>query len=65
LPSFCTGCGSTAPNSDGQRRLPINLRSRATFPRVAGKTTSLPGRWRWCDRPWLCEARESKTHFTH
>ena len=22
--------------------------------------TSLPGRWRWCDRPWLCDARESK-----
>ena len=35
--SFCTVCGSTAPNSDGQRRLPINLRSRATFPRVAGE----------------------------
>ena len=25
------------PNSNGQRRPPINLRSRATFPRVAGK----------------------------
>jgi hypothetical protein len=22
--------------------------------------TSLPGRWRWCDRPWLCDAQESK-----
>jgi hypothetical protein len=31
LPSFCTGCGSTAPNSAGhQRRLPINLHSRTT-----------------------------------
>jgi len=37
LLSFCTGCGSTAPNSDGQRRSPINLLSRATFPRVAGE----------------------------
>jgi hypothetical protein len=37
LLSFCTGCGSTAPNSNGQRRPPINLRSRTTFPRVAGK----------------------------
>ena len=27
LLSFCTGCGSTAPNSNGQRRPPINLRS--------------------------------------
>ena len=27
--------------------------------------TSLPGRWRWCDRPWLCDARESRTRFTH
>ena len=35
--SFCTGCGSTAPNSNGQRRPPINLRSRTTFPRIAGK----------------------------
>ena len=21
---------------------------------------SLPGSWRWCDRPWLCEAQKSK-----
>ena len=27
--------------------------------------TSLPGRWRWCDRPWLCAAQASKTRFTH
>jgi hypothetical protein len=20
----------------------------------------LPGRWRWCDRPWLCDAQKSK-----
>src|SRR6516164_6492311 len=26
--------------------------------------TILPGRWRWCDRPWLCDVRESKTRFT-
>ena len=38
LPSFCTGCGSTAPNSSGhQRRLPINLHSRTTeFPPISG-----------------------------
>jgi hypothetical protein len=27
--------------------------------------TSLPGRWRWCDRSWSCDAQESKTRFTH
>ena len=37
LLSFCTVCGSMAPDLDGQRSPPINLRSRATFPRVAGK----------------------------
>ena len=37
LLSFRTGCGSTAPNSNGQRRPPINLRSSTTFPRGAGK----------------------------
>jgi hypothetical protein len=21
---------------------------------------SLPGRWRWCDRPWLCDARKEQ-----
>src|SRR5215467_5290532 len=26
----------------------------------SGTSTSLPGRWRWCDRPWLCDAPESK-----
>jgi hypothetical protein len=38
LPSFCTGCGSKAPNSSGhQRRLPINLHSRTTeFPPTSG-----------------------------
>src|SRR5262249_60740810 len=29
------------------------------------KPTSLPGRWRWCDRSWPCDARQSKTRFTH
>ena len=40
LPSFCTGCGSRAPNSNGrQRRLPINLHSRTTdFPPTSAGT---------------------------
>ena len=38
LLSFCTECGSTAPNSNGQRRPPISLRSRTTGSRdTAGK----------------------------
>jgi len=66
LPSFCTGCGSKAANSSGHQRRPINLHSRTTESRrSAGELTSLPGRWRWCDRPWLCDARESRTRFTH
>ena len=38
LPSFCTGCGSKAPNSSGhQRRLPTKLHSRTTeFPPTSG-----------------------------
>ena len=37
LPSFCIGCGSKAPNSTGQRRLPINLHSRTTeIPPISG-----------------------------
>jgi len=26
---------------------------------------SLPGRWRWCDRPWLCDAQKKQARFTH
>ena len=33
LPSFCTGCASTAPNSNGQRWLPTNPHRRITEPR--------------------------------
>src|SRR5215813_9690916 len=29
------------------------------------KPTSLPGRWRWCDRSWPCDARQSKTRASH
>ena len=67
LPSFCTECGSKAPNSNGHQRRPlISLHSRTTeFPPTRGKRTSLPGRWRWCDRPRLCDAQDSKTRFTH
>ena len=44
LPSFCTGCGSRAPNSNGrQRRLPINLHSRTTdFPPIRSAGTNVP-----------------------
>ena len=67
LPSFFIECGSKAPNSNGHhRRLLLSLHSRTTeFPLTSGKRTSLPGRWRWCDRPRLCDARKSKTRFTH
>src|ERR1700692_3865526 len=66
LPLFCTECGSKAPNSNGHQRRPlISLHSRTTeFPPTSGKRTSLPGRWRWCDRPRLCDARKSKTRST-
>jgi hypothetical protein len=39
LPSFCIGCGSKAPNSNGhQRRLLISLHSRTTeFPPTSGR----------------------------
>jgi hypothetical protein len=67
LLSFCTGCGSKAANSRGhQRRLLISLHSRTTeFPPSSGSQRPLPGRWRWCDRSWPCDARQSKTRFTH
>ena len=44
LPSFCTGCGSMAPNSAGhQRRLPINLHSKNNrTPAGQREPTSLP-----------------------
>ena len=44
LPSFCTGCGSSAPNSNGrQRRLPINLHSRTTeFPPTRSAGANVP-----------------------
>ena len=46
LPSFCTGCGSTAPSSTGhRRRLPCSPLSQTTSSRRTGEeTTSLPGR---------------------
>ena len=50
LPPFCTGCGSSAPNSNGrQRTLPINLHSRTPTSRRSDQRerTSQPGRWRW------------------
>src|SRR5215813_15650677 len=25
---------------------------------------SLPGRWRWCDRPWLCELKKASALHT-
>ena len=26
---------------------------------------SLPGRWRWCDRPWVCDARKEPKRASH
>jgi hypothetical protein len=44
LLSFCTECGSMAPNSNGrQRRLPINLHSRTIeFPPIRSAGTNVP-----------------------
>ena len=49
LPSFCTECGSKAPNSNGYQRRPlISLRSRTTeFPPTSGSERPCRGRWRW------------------
>src|SRR5262249_20407144 len=62
LLSFCTGCGSKAANSSGhQRRLLANLHSRTTeFPLTSGNQCPCRGRWRWCDRPCLCDARKEQ-----
>jgi hypothetical protein len=41
----------------------LNRHNRITTFRVPAyqrETTSLPGRWRWCDRPRLCDARRAK-----
>jgi transposase len=47
LPSFCTECGSKAPNSNGHpRRLLISLH-KGRIPADQRERTSLPGRWRW------------------
>src|SRR5262245_4158594 len=42
--SFCIACGSTEPSKRDHR-----------VPTERWEKTSLPGRWRWCDRPILCE----------
>ena len=66
LRSFCTGCGSMVPNSNGhQRRLPSNQHSKLSNSRRPRRDPrSLPGRWRWCDRPWLCDAQTASALHT-
>ena len=39
-------------------REPSNSRRPRRDPR------SLPGRWRWCDRPWLCDAQKASALHT-
>ena len=58
--------GPRGPRQEPPRHVAINQSGRypiaRQLPASSGRTTSLPGRWRWCDHPWLCDARESKTH---
>jgi transposase len=57
------GCGLKAPNSSGQRRLQSTCIAGQHFPLNSGETTSLPGRWRWCDRPGIAMlARANALH---
>jgi hypothetical protein len=65
LLSFCIGCGSMVPNLDGQRRPPCKQRSKPSNSRRPRRDPrSLPGRWRWCDRPWLCDAQKASALHT-
>ena len=65
LRSFCIGCGSKVPNLDGQRRPPCKQRSKPSNSRRPRRDPrSLPGRWRWCDRPWLCDAQKASALHT-
>ena len=54
------------PNSNGhQRRLPSNQHSKLSNSRRPRRDPrSLPGRWRWCDRPWLCDAQKASALHT-
>src|SRR5215471_7271752 len=47
--------GDRHANSIAIRRIPADHRRD---PR------SLPGRWRWCDRPWLCDAQKASALHT-
>jgi len=65
LRSFCIGCGSKVPNLDGQRRPPCKQHSNLSNSRRPRRDPrSLPGRWRWCDRPWLCDAQKASALHT-
>jgi hypothetical protein len=65
LRSFCIGCGSMVPNLDGQRRPPCKQHSKLSNSRRPRRDPrSLPGRWRWCDRPWLCDAQKASALHT-
>jgi transposase len=67
-------CRHSASNVDRRHRIQMVIKGgcysaciagTTELPLTSGKRTSLPGRWRWCDRPRLCDARKSKTRFTH
>jgi hypothetical protein len=47
--------GDRHANSVANYRIPADHRRN---PR------SLPGRWRWCDRPWLCDAQKASALHT-
>ena len=68
LPSFCTGCGSSAPNSNGrQRRLPINPHSRTPTSRRSDQRerTSLPVTLALVRSLLVLRCSKSKPRFTH
>jgi hypothetical protein len=53
------------PNLDGQRRPPCKQHSKLSNSRRPRRDPrSLPGRWRWCDRPWLCDAQKASALHT-
>lgn len=49
--------GSSKTIRDRCKDVQVHLEAPADLRR---ELMSLPGRWRWCDRPWLCDAQKSK-----
>ena len=53
------------PSNGHQRRPPCKQHSKLSNPADHRREpTSLPGRWRWCDRPRLCDAQKASALHT-